>query len=201
MINIRTYDEATPYLMAVAKAMPEAIKKGMMDAAFELEGEIREEIQRTFPTAKTGELMNSYHAQWVTDSGPQITTGVYSDLVYARIQNEGGTIYPRTVKNLAIPISPKAKMTIGKWPRHYPKDFLTLIQKKGKAPVLVHLSKNGKIEDVYFVLAKSSTIPKASPKRKHLERGADKALPGIERILGDKVELVIDKTKVQVVKK
>lgn len=191
MIRVTTYDEATPMLQDLIKKMPQVFKSGMWDAALHLEGEIKEEILRKFSGGKgtTGGLMNSYHAQFVKEVANRITTGAFSDLIYAAIQNIGGTILPKTVKNLAIPISDRAKTTVGKWPRHYPKGQLTFIKSKRGNALLVEMTKgkNRKIKEVMFALKKKVVITG----KHYLESAAENAVDGIEKLVGDKVEIAV----------
>jgi len=187
VIKATVTDEATPMLQELIEKLPEVFESGIWDAALHVEGEIKEEILRTFPGGRTGELENSFHAQFVKKAANRLTAGAFSDLVYASIQNYGGTILPRTVKNLAIPISERAKKTVGKWPRHYPKGQLTLIKSKKGNLILAEITKSGRIKEAMFVLKKKVEITG----KHYLERAADQATEGVEKIIGGKVEIAV----------
>ena len=91
---------------------------------------------------------------------------------WARIQEEGGTIYPKRAKALAVPISDEAKGYSS--PRDMPD--LQLIPRKGKPPLLVReLSKRGDVIgfELHWVLVPSVTILATH----WLSRGAKRAAP------------------------
>jgi hypothetical protein len=95
-----------------------AISIALLRCAQFAEGQIKRTIKKVFKPG-TGNLMRSFKAQMLTESGDVISAGAISDLVYAGIQDQGGIIYPKSVNNLAVPTD---DVPLGKWPRDYPKD-------------------------------------------------------------------------------
>lgn len=81
---------------------------------------------------------------------------VGTNVVYAAIQEKGGTIRPKSAKALAVPVHPDARKAKG--PRDF--DDLTMIQRSGHAPVLVRSAGKRKARtDIMYVLLKSVTLP------------------------------------------
>ncbi len=77
---------------------------------------------------------------------------------YAQILNDGGTIYPRNAKALAVPISEEARRHSS--PRDMPD--LTYIARKSGPPLLVRqLTRRGNVRgfELHWVLLASVTIP------------------------------------------
>ena len=87
------------------------------------------------------------------------TVKIGTNVVYAAIQEFGGTIRPNYGKSLAVPIHPDAKAAIipkgGSIRSVFPD--LVLIKRKSGAPLLVRMK--GKQFDIMYVLMKSVTIP------------------------------------------
>lgn len=96
---------------------------------------------------------------------------VFTNLVYARVQQEGGTIKAKNKKYLAIP-NPKntALRRSGKWPRDFPKGTFNFITSEGGNGLLVWAEKLGKgkrrkgklgsqIGEVAFILRRYVRIP------------------------------------------
>lgn len=190
MISVRVTNTATPAFRDITKQMHAALVDGFWAAVLHLEGTVKETIFKVFPQGRTGGLANSFAPRWIKKDKTRLTAGVYSSLVYAAIQDVGGTIRPKTVKNLAIPVSERAKKTVGKWPRHYAKGKLQLIKSKKGNWLLVEMykrRKNPTIKEVMFVLKKQVTI---SPKH-YLMTATEAAVPGITQILSSRVEQVI----------
>lgn len=108
------------------------------------------------------------------DQAPVGAIGVPSNspaAAYARILNDGGTIYPKNARALAVPVSDEAKRFSS--PRDM--DNLTMIPRKGKPPLLVEkLSARGRRRAnwiIHWVLVGSVTI---APRR-WLSRGVEAA--------------------------
>jgi hypothetical protein len=143
------------FLQAAADGMPEALRKGSLAAAQVATREIKLAVHETVEGrgVVTGNLARSFKTTFLGQTGKDVKAGSPSSLVYAGIQNYGGTIYPRTAKALAVPLRP---LPVGKWPRDFPKGELSFIPRKGRPPLLAKVSKN-KVEP-YFLLKKSVTI-------------------------------------------
>jgi hypothetical protein len=123
-----------------------AVSLALLRCAQHAEGEIKRTAQKTFKPG-TGNLMRSFKAQMLQETGDNLSAGAVSDLVYAGIQNEGGTIRSSRGpgKFLAIPLANR-DIPLGKWPRDYPKGALHV----GIAPIpyrlgLVLMDANGRV--------------------------------------------------------
>lgn len=134
MINV-TVDsrDAARKLARISEELPPALASRTLRVAEYIAGVIRKHV----PKGRTGALMRSYRATMLTTKGSGMySAGAMSDLVYARIRNEGtgylpgGVLKAKTVKNLAIPLSDKAKRTVGLWPRDWPSGRLFLVKKR-----------------------------------------------------------------------
>jgi len=160
---------------------------GIIAAAQHLEGTIREVIMRTFQ-GRTGQLARSFKTEFVQLPDGTVTARVASRLVYAGIQDEGGTIYPRRAKKLAVPIGAGAHLPVGTYARDVP--GLTLIKSKSGNSILAKVSRGrGGVRDIkaYFVLKDSVRLRG----RQYLAKAEAEARPGIERILGDSLNTMI----------
>tara|TARA_R110002020_G_scaffold304441_2_gene520177 strand:+ start:194 stop:775 length:582 start_codon:yes stop_codon:yes gene_type:complete len=103
-----------------------------------------------------GDLMRSYQVELVDKSKEAVSVGVYSDLVYAEIQDEGGTVYPKK-KWLAYPHK-DAKSYVGvRWPRDFGKGQLHFALSK-KSSDVAYLFEDGRAKPV-FILRKSVDLP------------------------------------------
>lgn len=104
----------------------------------------------------TGNLGGSLHAENSPTDG-----AVYANAVYARIQQDGGTIHPKPGKKLlAIPAIPRIAR-LGLKPSLMPKESLRLQPRKDKSkpPFLV----DAETDEILFWLAPSVTIPDRGP--------------------------------------
>jgi len=123
-------------LARIQKQLAKSVRDGVIKASEFAAGELRRSIKAKLKT-RTGGLQRSFKATLLVDSKDRVKGGAFSDSVYARIQDEGGTIRPKTRKALAVPISQKAKTTVGLWPRHWAAGQLRYVPRPGKAPLLV----------------------------------------------------------------
>lgn len=109
---------------------------------------VRGEIVKAAPVG-TGALRRSFRSVLIQTSKDKISSGVFSDLPYARIQNTGGTIFPKTVKNLAIPLTREAQKL---WPRDWPPGALVFQMRRGKKFLF------DRSDRLQYVLKRSVTI-------------------------------------------
>lgn len=128
--------------------------------------------------AGQGGLSESVRGWMISTTEPLGAIGVpgnYPAAAYAGIQETGGTIYPRTAKALAIPISDEAKLHAS--PREM--DGLVLIDRKakGKPPILARVS--GDHVEVHWVLVASVTLQATG----WLSHGVERAVPEMTRIM------------------
>ena len=146
-------------------------------SAMILVGEVREAVlnsarSRFGYAGRTGALARSFRES-ASFTGSTWRIAAESDLVYARIQDQGGFIRPRTVKSLAIPLIP---MAIGKWPRHFARGELF---RRGNA---LSRMRGKRVENVYALSKQVYIRPK-----KYLQAAADVALPKIARFMAVEV--------------
>lgn len=155
--------EVRSFMARASQRLRPALVKAVLRAAQFATGEIRRTLYSRDITSRGG-LARSFRERLVAEGGDIVGAESYSDLVYARIQEEGGTILPRVRKTLAVPLS-FAKVAPGKWPRHFPKEgpqALHLIPRPGKPPLLAQVRKNKKGETLsvkpIFVLVPKVTL-------------------------------------------
>ena len=92
----------------------------------------------------------------------EVTVG--SSVPYAAMQDEGGTILPKTVKFLAVPLTRAVKVR-GLWPRDYAEDALRFVPNRGGGSAVGFLfdaSEEGKLglgTGPLFSLVSSVDIP------------------------------------------
>ena len=132
---------------------------------------------------KTGMLLNSINVLMESD-----TVGVVGpNKVYARIQELGGEIRPKSAGALTIPIHPSA---IGKRASDFPD--LALIKSKGGNAILARVGGGGK--NGYFipmfVLKKSVKIPAHFYMRNTLEANKEEVLRMFDRQVAIEVKNV-----------
>lgn len=166
-----------------AEGVQSHLGQTLLQAAEYLAGEIRSVVMATF-SGRTGGLARSWRSRFLGVNGRIAGAEAYSDLIYAGIQDTGGTIHPRTVSKLAIPLK---DLPVGKWPRHFGKELTLIKSKKGNA-ILAKVKKNGQIEP-YFVLKDSATIKG----RQYVDKAIDQAMPEIESIMLEGINKDIDK--------
>ena len=158
------------FLHNVADQITPQTAKSMIQAGLILVGEIdRSILERAETTSGAAGLRGSWDASFVTKDRKSIAVGVFSDLSYAQIQDEGGTVVARNVRNLAIPNKwdPSVKIRRGQWPRHIqkaqPGSAGGLYFHKGKkAAVLMWQTgteRDPAKDKVYFILKRSVDIP------------------------------------------
>lgn len=159
------------------------LAKTSLKAAMVATGEIRDQLQAI--KGGRGGLARSFRERLVSRKGDEISAESYSNLIYAKIQNDGGTITPKSGKYLAVPLK-SANVPPGKWPRHFPKEgpgALHFIPRRGNSPLLAKLRRDGSILPV-FSLRTSVTL-----RAKHyLEEAAKRVEPEIEQILMDALD-------------
>ena len=166
---------------AVADIINPTIRDATLLAANHAGGIIATVVTRTFKG--TGDLARSFlPAHFVKGKSGNVTgAAATSDKPQARILDQGGTIYPKTVKRLAIPLpwSPKAA---NRWPRDWPQDKLFALKTKGKT-FLVEKTSAAKLA-FHYVLKDSVTIKG----RDYLKEAAQKAGPIVSKIMADAIE-------------
>jgi len=170
-------------------SMGQAMPRAMLKAAEVTAGEVRASVQRRLKQF-TGMLGRSYKATLLKSlRRNQLRSGAISDLIYARIQDEGDTVYPRKAKALAIPLTTKAQRhaRAGAGARTFPKKLVMIWPRGHASGILAELfssgKRKGKIKEVHYALKKSSTIPGSH----YLDDAKKNAIPQVEAVLDEAI--------------
>ncbi|NIU03768.1 MAG: hypothetical protein GWO40_05620 [Gammaproteobacteria bacterium] len=162
-----------------------AVNRAFAQASQILVGDVREAILSSYSdswpgTVRTGALARSFR-EYVEVTQRRVRIGASSDLVYARIQDQGGRITPKTRKALAIPLR---RVPVGKWPRHWPKGELFTLRKKDRPTgdtvgiLYRKTGKRGRLQAMYL-LRRSVKIPA----KRYLDAAAKSARPKIAKLI------------------
>ena len=158
----------------------DAVEGNMLQAAEFAAGAVRNEIFTGAFRPGTGSLARSYTATLLAPKEGKLRSGALSDLVYARIQDEGGTITPKNAKALAVPVTNNARQLSARGIG--PKDFptpLSLVWPKGRDRGFLI----DKTKQVHYSLRKSVRIPG----RGYLKEAAKAAEPKLAELFDDKI--------------
>jgi len=188
-IGLQIVDGATPVFEKLERDLPNVLERGLLSAATYAAGEIRRQVFARFGgknNRTTGNLANSFTATLLQSRGGNIAAGAMSDLIYAGIQNRGGTITAKG-KALTVPIGMGKTLPVGARARDVP--GLVLISRPGKPGLLVRPRK--KAFDLYFVLVKSVNITG----RRYIEAAAKEAETEVIRILDEAAQGGINKAE------
>lgn len=188
MIGIQITDTASPMLKKLQPSVSEHFAKNVLRAAQDAAGEIRKVIMST-SKGRTGKLARSFKAEFVSVGSGRVSAGAFSDLSYADIQDRGGTIRPKTMKRLAVPIMSGKNLPVGKWPRHFAKGQLTFIPRKGKAPLLAKVTRT-RVTPLFVLMASVKIKPK-----RYLRAARPKAEAAAHKILGEHVTAAVKKAR------
>jgi hypothetical protein len=181
-VDTKALDELAERFADVSRAISAGDARAMRIAeqsAAILVGNVREAVldsasSKRGYSGRTGALARSFR-ETVSVTGGMLRIAAESDLVYARIQDQGGFIRPKTVKRLAIPLIP---MAVGKWPRHWARGKLF---RRGNA-LSTRPTKGAEPINVY-ALAKQVRIPA----KRYLKKATEKALPRIAKFMAQSV--------------
>jgi len=136
--------------------------KAMVDASLFVEQKLKMNISNKILHVRSGQLRNSI-GSIVTHDGKQpegiIGSGVRGSgrMPYADIHETGGTITPKRVNWLTIPL--RAALTPAGVPRGRARDFENTFFAYSKAGNLILFQRKGKGAVALFLLKKSVTIP------------------------------------------
>ena len=139
--NEFTAEELTPEFVAIlddlAKRIPDDfIFDGMIAEADLLRADIARTIYDSAKDSK-GALAGSFEVQVLNQGEDSISIGVFSDLVYAEIQDEGGEIKAKK-KYLAIPFKDSKSIIGVRWPRDFAEGELQFIKSKKPGTALLY---------------------------------------------------------------
>ena len=192
MAGTLTPEQLAGWLGKVAANMKAGLVSKLMLAATEVQGAIHEEVKATNWKRSQGGLSRAFVPVPLADKGSTFAVGVFARGAAARYadaqDDEGGTtIYPKTVKNLAIPLTEKARI---RWPRQWGSGELFVLKLPGGPPMLVaykgkEFTQKGKkryraIEPQYLLVPSVTVYGKG-----YLKRAETKAAPVVESIIGD----------------
>lgn len=193
MISIEIKENVTEFVKAFNEQLPNQLEKAVLDGAIEAVGAIRSELYAS-AKGRTGDLARSFKERFLGWEKAIVGAAAESELVYAGVQDQGGTIYPRVRKNLAVPIFGGKTLPVGKWPRHFDKNELQLIVRKNGSPLLARVKKrkgqDSQIEPM-FVLKRSVRVRA----KYYLEAARQKALPAIQELLSKSVSIAVESSK------
>lgn len=155
MIDVKQKGSVEKWIGNVADKVKDGTAKTMLQAAELAAGAVRREVNQSFRPG-TEALARSFTATLLAPKQGKLRSGAISDSVYARIQDQGGTIVPRNAKALTVPVSQQAKSASrrGIGAREFPSP-LALIWPKGRDRG--YLVEKG--VGVHYVLRKSVTLP------------------------------------------
>lgn len=155
-IEVNTGDVQKVFGRIRADMVP-ALAAAVLRSAHLAAGTLAEVVVSRFPSG-TNQLARSFPANvgFVQRTAGEVSARTFSPLPHARIQDQGGTIRPRTAKALAVPLTSEAK---SRWPRDWPAKQLRLIVLRGKA-LLVEVLGKGKSARIktHYVLKDQVTI-------------------------------------------
>jgi phage gpG-like protein len=133
MLSIKIDKQASKKLLEVLENAPQKVQDAVSTGLFRIGQEFRGEAQRLAPY-KTGKLRQSITVDPVR---PKNKVSVGTNLVYARIQDQGGVITPKRAKFLRFKVNGKWVMTKKSViPKYKGKGYLTpafQTQEQGRA--------------------------------------------------------------------
>lgn len=128
--------------------------RAVQAVADRLERGIRLASVSEFATHPTGALARSWVRDPVVNRGNAVSVKVRSPLVYAKIQHYGGTILPRTVTRLAIPLLDHLRKQ-GLWPRDFEPGKFYATSPPGRNGALI----DRETGQPWYLLRTSVTLP------------------------------------------
>lgn len=182
-VSVKVSPDVGIVMRAKGEALKRATPASVLKAANYAGGEIARTVYEKLGGG-SGSLARSFlPASFVAVPG-EIAAEAASDLVYAGIQDAGGTIHPKHGANLAIPVSTQARK---KWPRDWPKDKLQLIIAHGKKLLVEQYGKDGRFR-LHYVLKPQVTVRATN----YLATAADRAIGKVGEIMSADAQAAID---------
>lgn len=173
--------EGANELIAALDTMPDITADKLFRSMLKAGEVLRGEIVQAAPIDK-GALRRSFKTSPVIKGASELSVVVGSDLVYARIQDEGGEIRAIKAKNLAIPLTKKAKKMS---PRDWPENQLHFAMSKDKRKFLFDAQNR-----LQYKLQKSVKLKGSG----YISKGTKAATPMITKIIGKAVADAIQET-------
>ena len=106
-------------LVGMSRFWPQESQRAGQMAGLVLEGTGKKVIAGTFKTHQAGGLAADWRKRDTVESGTNWIASAGSRKPYAAIQHYGGTILPRTVSRLAVPLLDTLRSS-AMWPRDFP---------------------------------------------------------------------------------
>jgi len=156
----------------VQRELPVVFEEQALEAAEVCAIYLDKSTRRYLNKRSTGTLANSWQATLIRDGDGDYTAGAFSDLPYAAIHETGGRIFPKQAKNLAIPITNKAR-SIGS-PRNFPN--LQYVSYSGISPRLIEMP----FFTAQYVLRQWVDIPATG----YISKAAEAASDDVAQIIG-----------------
>jgi HK97 gp10 family phage protein len=150
----------------------EALANALMAGASCIESAAKEGAPR-----KAGNLARSIHKEVTEKRDDYAEVAIGTDVIYAAIQEFGGTVTPKNAKNLAIPLTEEARSHAG-GPRTFGSE-LTFAKTAGGTKLLLDAA-----GEAQYVLKSSVTIPAHPYLRPALDEKGDQAAEDTGRALG-----------------
>jgi len=177
--------EFPAFIEDVAKETEKQLAAGVLNSAQVLAGHIAETIitEQKAPhpaNIRTGALSRSFleGVKFLGMSRGKVAAKTSSRLPYARIQDLGGIITPKTRQNLSVPLNSSAAK---RWPRDWGRELFFVKSKRGNK-LLVTRSGRGKRAriDPQYVLKHQVYIEG----KEYLARALLKARDALDQIIG-----------------
>jgi hypothetical protein len=108
MIKVTTTQDVGEVFQRSQAGLERGFRDGILMASEIAAGELRRAVQSDFQQ-HTGSLGESFRATLIEDRRQKIRAGAFSDLVYARIQDQGGVITPKKARFLTVPLTDQAR--------------------------------------------------------------------------------------------
>ncbi len=157
-------------------------------AQFMLERAMKRNVKDTF-RQRTGDFARSISSEPLLESGEEISGRTGSNLEYAEIQEEGGEIHAKNVRNLTIPL--EAFMTGQGVARGSARDLIANPEEFGYDGTFfsegILFGKSGDQAEPLFVLKPSVTLPA----RPWAQPAADEVQPKFESAMRTALEALI----------
>jgi hypothetical protein len=147
----RTPDDGV--FLRMRRYWPAEVNKAGQAVGLALERFGKQVIAERFKTHQAGGMGSDWRKTDVVVSGSKFVVSAGSRKPYAKIQHYGGTILPRTVSRLAIPLLDELRIN-GMWPRDFEKGLFWSTSPTGPAVLI-----NRRTGEAWYALVMSTEIP------------------------------------------
>ena len=182
-LQYRFRDSVPNVMRALASGFSVLMTKRFMASLLIMEAELKKTAARLNKTSsagyinrKTGELAQSITRSGITTNGREMSGRVGTNRAYARLQEEGGVVTPKSAKALTIPIPGR---NFGS---------ASMLRSQGNTFVrndIVFLRQGPEEAIPVFTLRRSVNIPAS----RWLSKGLANATPRVQKLFGESVDL------------